>query len=412
MRKLRKIVNQIIVDISWITAKIIVKSRKNLQDSNAILIVPAADLDGGFGEDLMVISLLKNFFQDRPVSLLNFNQIIRKDYQLVHKNLTFLSGFTQRVNYVNILNIINRHSLVIVIGADIMDGTYDNSTSINRLRILELANYSGTEAQITGFSVSKSISQRVKDKFIHVSSFMKIKLRDIESYKRVAEFISEDRLVLTNDIAFICPDIPELYRSKIFSSYEVWANKMRTLGKTIIGVCPNSIQAKKFGLDNYERDFSLLLNSFADSGSFAFVFLYHDLRLICENDNDSTISSRFYERYKVKTDSFYTDQISNGVALKGYLSLIDFTITGRMHLGISGATYGKPMFGVAYANKFEGMVKLFSIDPDKCLIEFTDIPNQLSVVSSFIANFPSFKSKVEASLPEIRRNTLLNITKN
>ena len=144
-------------------------------------------------------------------------------------------------------------------------------------------------------------------------------------------------------------------------------------------------------------------------GNYAFVFLYHDIRPICGKASDCTISGILDEYFTSQSvDCFYTDQIKNGVELKGYVSLVDFTITGRMHLGISGLTFSKPMFGVSYANKFEGMVKLFDIDPNICLVDYDKLSESKEKIRLFTENFDSIENSVKNNIQKVKLETSNN----
>lgn len=399
------------VELFWSVAFVcsfFIKAKKN---ANKILVLPAANLNGGFGEDIMITSFMNNFANGTPVCILNGYKIIREDYKTINNNIEFIDGFNDRVNFLKLLLLIKNCSLVYVIGADIMDGTYRVHNSINRLRVIELAHRIGVKAQISGFSVSKNILPVVKAKFIQIAKDVKLKIRDVESYMRMKSFIATDRLILTNDIAFICPDVPGSYQSKTFIEYKIWVNAAKAGGKSIIGVCPNAIQAKKIGLGNYLSGFKDLLEGFLAVGNYAFVFLYHDIRPICDQASDSTISGVLEEYFRGKAvDCFYTDEIRNGVELKGYVSQVDFTITGRMHLGISGLTFSKPMFGVSYANKFEGMVKLFGIDPDVCLIDYDKLSESKEKIRLFTENFGSIENSVKNNIQQVKLETSNNYT--
>lgn len=411
MSNLKQQFKGLYVEFFWSVASFCSLFIKANKTANKILVLPAANLNGGFGEDIMITSFMNNFANGTPVCILNGYKIIREDYKTINKNIEFIDGFDDRVNFLKLLLLIKNCSLVYVIGADIMDGTYRVHNSINRLRVIELANRIGVKAQISGFSVSKNILPVVKAKFIKVAKDVRLKIRDVESYVRMKDFIPAEQLILTNDIAFICPDVPASYQSNTYENYKSWVATAKAKGKSIIGVCPNAIQAKKIGFENYLSGFKQLLEGFLAVGDYAFVFLYHDIRPICDEASDSTFSRILNEYFGAKSvDCFYTDQIRNGVELKGYVSLVDFTITGRMHLGISGLTFSKPMFGVSYANKFEGMVKLFDVDPNSCLIDYDKLSESKEKIRLFTENFAAIENSVKKNIQKVKLETSNNYT--
>lgn len=391
--------------LSLVLANLIKKDKKN----EAVLLVPAANLNGGFGEDIMVTSFIENFSGGKPVTIFTHEVIERPDYLSKYPNIRFQGGFGGFWNYILVLKVLSKHSIVYVIGADIMDGTYGRSLTLQRLRLLKLAASLGMNAQVSGFSISNKILPVVKKNMLDLSETVIIKSRDVESYQRMLSFIPKNNTALTNDIAFICPDVPGAYQKAAFSNYLEWCRLMHSKGIKIIAVCPNSIQARKSGISNYIEGLQVLLNKFLDKDKFAFVFLYHDIRPLCGNDTDSTISKVLYDFFTAKgVDCYYTNEVKNGVEVKGYLSSVDFTVTGRMHFGISGLTYGKPMFGISYANKFEGMVRLFNIDPQHCLVNYDELKAVNGEIGLFINNYTAIKDNVAKNLEQVKQDTRSN----
>jgi polysaccharide pyruvyl transferase WcaK-like protein len=399
-------INKIDECVKWVLVSVYIRFI-NKETNDSILLVPADDLIGGFGDDVMVMSFIENFGQGRPISIFTQKKIIRNDYLSNYGNITYIEGFKER-NYFHFAKVLKEHSLVYILGADIMDGSYGYYSSIDRIRMLRLAEKIGVKNEISGFSVSNNILPTVQKELIKVSKHTIIKARDIDSYNRLNAFLPSERLLLTNDIAFICPDVPSTYRGDIFDNYLEWSVDVKDKSGMIIGFCSNSIQAKKMGLDNYLKSMIDLISKFLKRRDFSIVFLYHDTRPLCDLETDKTISEKLYKHFvKNNVNCFFPSGISNGVELKGYLHQVDFTLTGRMHLGISGITSSKPMFGVCYANKFEGMVRLFGINPEFCLIEYNDLTHSEEIIDGFINNFDDIKYKTEG-IGFVKKTTLKN----
>lgn len=407
MKKVQKLVFYIKDLISWSLAKMKAVSLK-FSKTESILLLPAGDLDGGFGEDIMITSFIHNFSESKPVSILTKNLIRRDDFLGGFNNVSYQSGFGE-VSYSDLLMTLKEHSQLFAIGADIMDGTYGYYNTVTRIRLMQLANMIGLKTRFSGFSVSNTVTPFAKEGLQEISKFALIKARDEDSYARLSNFIRNDRLLLTNDIAFICPDIRSTYEGPKYDAYAQWCDTLPN-GNRVIAICPNSIQARKITLEKYVDDMIFLLDTFRTHEKFAFVFLYHDLRPLCEGHSDKDISEKLYNHFTGLDDAncYFPQEISNGVQIKGYLNKVDFTITGRMHLGISGIVTGKPMFGICYANKFEGMLKLFSVEPSKCLVDYTDMQNCSSVVDSFLSSYTEIESLITKNLSSVQAVTKKN----
>lgn len=383
-----KNIKEIIKDLDYLLASILViflRKKKKIKD---ILLIPAADLSGGFGEDIMVGSFI-NHFSNRDIDLIVGTQ--HKKYY-VDKNIQYPILY-KKMYYTQLLFIMSEYSELHVIGADIMDGFHKEAGKI-RYRSLLLAKKMGLKINLTGFSVRKSFPKSNQKLFINYSNYASVKVRDIESYKRMEKFLSKDKIVLTTDIAFLCP-LYDNYPASYDKTVE-WVNSRKSIGKIVVAFCPNSIQMKDLGIERYYNLMVNLLNILRDNNC-SIILLYHDLRKYALNTSDKDISQHIYERWK-NEDAFFVDDINDGISLKHYLKLADFTFTGRMHFGISGYVCGIPMFGISYLNKFEGLQVMFELPAEETLLDYSNITNERIVISNFIKNLPLYKSKVRRYL--------------
>lgn len=360
------------------------------------LLIPADSLTGGFGEDVMVAGFLECC--EFPVTIL----LDRTEHSQVIADRNDVScklGLNGCFPCISLINDIRKHSDLYVIGADIMDGVYDN----NRLRFvaLQMAHNMGVEAHITGFSIRQDSSNYFKRKIKLVSKFIQIKARDFDSYTRMSQYVERNRLLHTSDIAFLCGE-PKISCDKDF---EKWIENAKIQGKKIVAYCPNTIQAKSMGLKQYLEKQIILLKEFVKHGCYV-VFLYHDLRRYALGINDKQLSYMLYNY--IQDNGYFVEDIRNGVEIKAYIKAVDFTVTGRMHFGISGYTLDKPMFGICYFNKFEGLQKMFGVDSEVSLIDYKNIESGLGKVREFIHNFPEYISSVKKCRQAVVELALLN----
>ena len=378
LKNIKRIVSDIIALFDLNLAIILSHLFRCRCNGKHILLIPADSLSGGFGEDIMVAGFLKGCHF--PVTILE-NKIEPYDYITERKNVVCKLGLIGYFPCLSMLNEIKRYSDLYVIGADIMDGIYTN----NRLRFaaLQMAHNMGVEAHITGFSIRKEPSDYFKHQIRKVSKYMKIKVRDLDSYNRMRKYVDVEYLQQTADIAFLC--------GKSMTSYDMeflrWVEKTKAQSKRIIAYCPNTIQAEIIGLKQYVETQILLLRKFEEENC-CIAFLYHDLRKYALGINDKQLSYMIYNYFQV--NGFFIDSVKNGVELKKYIEVAEFTVTGRMHFGISGYTLQKPMFGVCYFNKFEGLQKMFGIDPMISLINYENVKNELEHVTEFMKALPRY----------------------
>ena len=387
------------------------KRTKNVKGSKGILLVPPADLNGSFGDELMVTSYIYNFADNNPVTILTQQIIERNDFLSGFKGLTFLGDFYKH-RYGYMLQLLDGYSKVVVIGADVLDGSYSYYDSIKYLRLIRLAGALGIETAFSGFSVSKKTHPLLKREFGLVAESTFLKARDLETFKRLVTFAPESRVVQTSDMAFICPKLSDAVDENRLSQFIAWCLNIKSEGRVVIAICPNALQAEKIGYQEYINGMKTLIDTFSNIRKCAVAFLYHDVRVFGGGGSDKTISADLFDLYSGTDLPVYFDQnIKNGVELKSYFDYVDFTITGRMHFGISGIEAGKPMFGICYANKFEGMLQLFEIEPENSLVDYTALAACSEVVPLFLKHLDENSSKIARYLPRVKEQSLLNGTK-
>ena len=407
MNKIKDAIKKEIDSFKWRIATFIAKLSKSTYERD-ILLIPAAELDGGFGDDVMVLSFINHAKNNnKTVTIFTRNVNKRSDYLNSFNNFEYEGGFYNG-NYFKFIKLLKKHKSVFILGADIMDGMCGFDVVSNRVRIVLLANSINIEVKYSGFSVSSKIEAFIKEDLVKISKIATLKARDIDSFNRLSSFIDSKKLLLTNDIAFVCPELEPDTTNNNLIHFINWTKSAKQSGKKVIGLCPNSIQASKIGLDLYLKELSFLINCFLKREEFAIAFLYHDYR---ENwiHTDVTLSKILFDSFnKEVVMCYYTPDIKSGAILKNYISNVDLTITGRMHFGISGLVAKKPMFGISYYNKFEGLMRLFNVNPKITLVDYDKMGLTEDTVNHFIDNYDSINNAISENLNIVQHNCLLN----
>lgn len=373
------------------------------------LLLPPSDLDGSFGDELMIKSFVAHFSDKSQVTIFTDHLIRRNDFLGQFPQVKYKNGFHVR-NYDRWIDELKMASAVFIIGADALDGTYTTRHSMRYFRLAMMAHEMGKPVYFSGFSVSKKATEETREGMAAVAKFSLLKARDIDSYNRLATFVPRERLLQVSDMAFICPYNNKVEQTADFELFKNWADRQHADGKRIIAVCPNSIQAEKIGMKKYMAGLKSLLDRFQSKTDVSFLYLYHDVRSLADDTSDLGISRDLYEMHPKKDSdyAFFTEDIENGIALKSYLKYADFTLTGRMHFGISGIAAGKPMFGICYANKFEGMLRLFDIDPENALVDYTEMDKSELIIDKFLNDIDNQYSKIKENIEKVQRLSLMN----
>ena len=363
-----------------------------------ILLIPADSIVGGFGEDIMVDGFLNG--SDCPVTIVA--PIIESRAYLNGRKhqIQCVNGLVGKFPLLSMFRLLRKHSDLYVIGADILDGVYANNKI--RFDIVKIAKRMRVDAHVTGFSVREKPSKYFCKQIKKCSLYMPIKIRDVDSYGRMRRVLPEDRLVQTVDIAFLSKERP---------SYEVapeireWVSLERSKGKKIAAFCPNTIQAKKRGLKKYLEEQIALLNGFK-SLNCSILFLYHDLRKYALGINDKELSKMI--SYYFEDCGLFCDHVGDGCEVKSYIKMADFTISGRMHFGISGYALGVPMYGISYFNKFEGLQKMFDVNPDESLVNADALASLPPNITTFCNNLTKYKASVERNVSDVIKEAYRN----
>lgn len=367
--------------------RLIISYLNNIFNNNlGSIIIPPTILNGSFGDELMVVSLVNHLSSSK--NLLFTQYIIKRPDLFENHNNIYYQQWNTDIDW-------HKYSRAYLLGADNLSGTYGNEEVLKKISLLRKSHFYHKKIEILGFSLSKNITDVVKLALSDISSFTKFKLRDPNSYNRALTFLPTNKVEQVADVAFLCP----LIECKD-NQYKIWIEKQKKEGRKIIAICPNSIHMRNYTDGQYIQQYITLIESINKKGDYAFVLLYHDLRDLNKGWNDMKISEEIYRH--IKSDNIYfTPDIINGVQLKSYLPFVDITLTSRMHLGISGYSVGKPMFGITYENKFSGLQKLFNITPEKSLVEFSSIQSAPQIFELFIADYEKNITNIKIALPRV-----------
>lgn len=357
------------------------------KEDGVLLLLPAR-LDGSFGDELMAVTFVKNIEENTQITMYERKLHERPD----------LFGNRENINYLKYKFAPKFHKNrggAYILGADNLTPSYGTAGTSFKCRTLRHANAYDIPTGILGFSLNEGIlNSPLKKDFVSLLPETQFKLRDPDSYEVANRFLPSENLYQVSDLAFLCP-----YDKNEDTQYLNWISERRKEAKVIGGICPNWMQAHKVGVEAYINQFVLVFEKLHHEKNVSYVLLYHDIR---GEMNDRDLSEEINLRLKKKNiDCFFKSDIKNGLELKSYLEFIDFTISARMHFGISGYSFAKPMFGISYEDKFSGLQKLFGVDPKKSLISYMDMTKFYEVLETFIDHLPQFSETTKGNLSKV-----------
>lgn len=320
----------------------------------------------------------------------------------VIQSRTLIRKFTETdINHF-LLNTFHYHRLVII-GADVLDGAYSASGSINRLRVAQLANKVGLLTSIINFSINNSVPEEIIRLFQSLSSNITLICRESVSQSRVERIVAHP-VGLSADVAFLLKPIAS---SPISEDIDNWMVEQTKIGKgTFIGI---NINPQVFGkaLDN--NKIKLLVNSYQTAllslakqdQSISFIFLPHSFSnpindLTLTNFLLEALPQSFLDRCKLPILPY------RAVDVQRICSKIDLIFTGRMHLAILALSQHVPIACITYQDKFEGLFNHFGLYNISLSIEEAIDPGKMSIfLSTAYSDRDTFQLIIKQKLPDI-----------
>jgi polysaccharide pyruvyl transferase WcaK-like protein len=292
--------------------------------------------------------------------------------------------------------------VLLVLGADVMDGYYNPRTSLRLLAVADLCARSGVRAVLLGFSFNAKPAPVVLKMFDGVSRSLNINVRDPISLRRFQAMTrATPRLVA--DSAFMllpdadCPTVAEA---------ATWAAGRRQAGDVVMGFNIHPMLIPHHTDDNVaslNRSSIAALSELLDAQPVSVALISHDYRGrdgddACLKEIAQALSARYPGRiYYPQT------QLSAG-HLKALAGLMDGVVTGRMHLAIAALGMTVPVAALTYQDKFQGLFEHFGL-PQSLLLppaKAQDPVELARLLTAFVGSLASLKAQVQARWPAVQ----------
>lgn len=298
-------------------------------------------------------------------------------------------------------------SHIVVIGADVIDGTYDPAFSLRLVAVADLIARRGVPASILGFSVSKKPFRKMAKVFDAASTAVLFNLRDPVSYFRFKAMTSASSR-LTADIAFLLPK----ETSAEVGDIAEWVDLERSAGRIVVGfnVHPAVLPlGRRNELAQLVKMTLRVIHKLADDHAISFVLLPHDFG---GGAADSIVLEQIdYALKKTPNVRFIHSRVElRARNIKAFVSRLDAVISARMHLAIASLGSGVPVYGINYKDKMEGLFQHFGqgsesySDVEDLLVD----PSVPEKVSKFVREIDMRRASIAYKLPNVRELARLN----
>jgi colanic acid/amylovoran biosynthesis protein len=300
--------------------------------------------------------------------------------------------------------------LLLVVGADVMDGYYSPRDAVRRLALADLAARHGVRTTVLGFSFNRAPAAELRPLLDGLSPNLKLNLRDAVSRERF-RLASKHPTQLVSDVAFLLR--PDAGTGRV-AAFRAWVTAQKERGAVVLGfnVHPHLVAG------GGREQVSALVHAAVDAlrslmarHHVSVALIAHDFRDgaadgICLESVQAGLNDAFPQRVFRAADEF------SAAELKAMAGELDGVITGRMHLAIAALGMGVPVAALTYQDKFQGLFRHFEL-PESLLLSPAEAMQSsalLALCESFLERLPQLRVQVAASLPAVLAASRLNLS--
>jgi polysaccharide pyruvyl transferase WcaK-like protein len=383
--------------------------------SDSVLILPPAD-HGSIGDEAMLTAIFQDCIKDevKHVTLLRYGygpSWLEAKFITRYKNNFKLSEVVlSDLSKLRLIATILSHKMVIVMGADMMDGYYNLEPAIMRWKLARFSQLLLKRTFISGFSFNREPSLEIVKEIAKKSNSTKVCVRDRYSYERLIKYT---RASLVADLAFKMEPI----KTKNTDNIDRKVSKLREKSSILVGVNLNFLVFKSL-LDNgkisEEELFDKIanqMNILAEKNNISYILVPHDYRSKEQGGGDATFLRSIQSR--LNCSSYLISEELEAAEIKQIVQYFDFTITGRMHFAIACLGMGVVPLSMTYQDKFKGVYAHFElVGSDFCVSPTQVLDGKLLIekVNLFLKTKEKNVNQVYSRLPvvtQLSRNHFL-----
>lgn len=282
---------------------------------------------------------------NKPDSLVNMPRV-----KLVeHLQVFFASGNAMREELAFARLVMNKKA-VLILGADVVDGSYGQARSTGTIQALTRAGKVGTPARLLGFSVSQSPSGKFIESLKALPRNTRLMVRDPQSLARLqAQGVPHTTLV--SDTAFGLKPTPH---EKLEPTVKAFMDQH---AGNLVGI---NLTENLLGEQAEDQDklahFAQAFVQAALSTGVKYLLIAHTVRGV-------VYTQKFHKTIEAIMPgvSYLIDPVPCAADLKAIAGQCRHVFTCRMHLAIATLGMGRPVTAFPYLGKFEGLFDHFGL---------------------------------------------------
>ncbi len=376
----------------------------------AVIPGDASNPSGSLGDMAMFTALLQSLRKHNADA--TFTIIGMRNHSITVQGIgeiPVVAAWAGKAGTVAFDNLIRQQHALFVMGADILDGEYGASLA---QRIVGYCNHSvqlGIPATILGFSFNRHPRRPAVYALARLHPKVRVNVRDQASLDRFKQIVGIPAN-LCADSAFLMPPAsdPDL-------EAEAWIAATRTADRSPIGVNLNAHALEpalaKIGTDALIDHIADQLKLAGDANQLAFMLIPHDLK---PQSADVAMLQALEKKLLQKGFPHVRySPFSRPDIIKRIVGMLDFVITGRMHLAIAALGSGTPILAITYQDKFEGLYQHFGLPLEHTLSPLQCLSDEfLFRINNAYMHRNEMSAHIRASLPQVEelasRNLALN----
>jgi polysaccharide pyruvyl transferase WcaK-like protein len=313
------------------------------------IVIPSAAA-GGLGDQAMVDVLVTEAARrfSRPPSIMPNAYAVRSSSRAIdfrQGRSRQIAGFAE----------LARAGQVLMVGADMLDGTYGTATVLNRLRLVDMARRLGARTRIVGSSFSGAPRPEMIARLRRMS-WLDILARDPVSKDRMERALDRE-VKLVADVAFLLE--PEITCAPAERA-AAWIAARRAEGRRVVALNVSGLVFKELPEGTLETYADVVAGRLARENVSVLV-LPHDWRRGAAGDLAScrTLHDRL-SRHLPGRCHLVEEPIAAWDA-KALAGLVDAALLCRMHFAIACLGQRTPPYCLVSAGKFEGLMEHFGL---------------------------------------------------
>lgn len=394
-------IEQIDITIPRFTRMVIRLCARLMSNSHRrILVLPVAS-NGSLGDqailDVVCTSLSRMDFEQVIV----FNHYKDSPPDRLRSAVRIVNAYSNRsLRLFQTLWLCSRATMIAVLGADVIDGSYSPSSIAYKLKLATAVISHGGTGWVTGCSISTHPNARI----MHVLRSLPnvpIFAREIVSFERLRDQIGRNP-TLSADIAFLLTpqiDSPQAARCND------WIESQRSAGKCILGVNASGPTMTRMGPVILQAYCDVLTKWLLADINRVAVLIPHDWRPHPVGDVEwlrrihDSLAPLFPERI------FYISELISSWEVKALAGKMHAILTGRMHLAIAALGMGVIPICVTYQGKFVGLMSHFKLSAEEVLLEperFIDTEVSYDLLERIVSRSDEFQKKILTALPRVK----------